>query len=112
MDMGFLRMLGTYEERKVALYEDGDLCVDTVRVIDAVVPFETGVSHPSFNNGEWVIVEEYSDSVAAKAGHKLWVEKMTADPMPQVLRDVSSATVTRLKDDEIGGTDWREIEAK
>ena len=107
MDMSYLMMLDDYEDRKVARYNAGELCIDTVRVTDAIVPFETGIQHPGFNDNKWVIVAEYVTFEAALAGHKSWVEIMTTPPLPRVLRDVSSAANACLLD-ETDGTGWRD----
>ena len=91
-----LKMYGAYEMRKVARYEDGSLIVDTVAVTDADQPFETAVSHPSYNDGDWIIVEEYGTKEEAEKGHNRWVQKMTPDGLPDQLVDVSTAWPAKL----------------
>jgi hypothetical protein len=49
--------------------------------------YETGISHPSFNEWYWVIVEEYDDEITAKTGHEKWV-KTFEKWLPKELKDV------------------------
>lgn len=79
-----------YEERKVANYAEGELIVDTCAVSDSDQPYETGILHPSYNDGKWVIVELYNSVEEATAGHLRWVKIMTAKELPKVLEDVST----------------------
>ena len=92
----FMSMANNYEERKVDRYEADGLIIDTCAVTDSDQPYETGVSHHAYNNGDWVIVELYPTREAAQAGHKKWVEKMTAKELPKSLVDVGTAEVKKL----------------
>lgn len=107
--LSFLSMAGNYEQRKVANYEgEGGLEIDTAAVTDSRKPYETGILHPQYNSGAWVIVELYDTKEEARAGHDKWVKIMTADILPAALRDVSSCEVAELADafsDE--EDDWR-----
>lgn len=95
----FLSMADNYESRKVARFEgENGLVVDTVAVIDSDQPYETAVMHPDYNGGKLVIVEMYDTATDAQFGHDRWVARMTADPLPESLRDVSSAEVAALCD--------------
>ena len=52
--------------------------------IDTCIPgdtpyYETGVRRESIE-GEWVIVEQYPDRLAAEAGHNKWVKLLTEQP--------------------------------
>ena len=108
--LGIMDMMGNYDERKVARFEDGDLVVSTAAVTDSAQPFETAVSHPAYNNDQWVIVEMYETRGDAEAGHERWVKKMTGKEPPKVLRDVSTAGVAELCDAS-DPDDWRNMEA-
>lgn len=72
---------------KVARLEQGDLVVDTCVAPDTG-KFETGISHPDYDEGHFIIVEEYEDEEAAKEGHERWVAAMTASELPDELLDV------------------------
>lgn len=57
---GFIDMLGTYEQRKVCNTVVNEAIIDTASVTDNLgFPFETGISHPSYYEGKWIIVEQY-----------------------------------------------------
>lgn len=105
----FLGMSWTYESRKIARYEGCvkvgpsdeiglDLIIDTCRVIDSTAGFETAVSCPKYDSGEWVIVEEYYSEEKARAGHDKWVKLLTENPLPVVLKDVSTCNIKRFTD--------------
>lgn len=80
-----------YDKRKVDKFDDGTLFVSTALVYDNPdeMPYETAIRHPSYSNGEHVIVELYPDAVVAQKGHNKWVEMMTQDELPDKLMDVS-----------------------
>ena len=98
--LNFLDMASNYEQRKVANYTDEEkkITVDTCMVTDSQDPFETGISCPLYNNGEWVIVETYKTREEAQEGHEKWVKKMTGDILPEMLVDVSTASIAKLCD--------------
>jgi len=107
---GFLDMADDYEDRLIENTKAEDatgLCytVDTCRVTDSEQAYETGVEHPSFNEGQWVIVEMYDTESQARAGHARWVEAMKMPP--KELLDVSSAEICRLYDDIKQDPSWR-----
>jgi len=89
----FLSMIGTYEARKVARLEQDDLVVSTARVTDSNRPYETGISHPNYSDGKWVIVESYDSLEDAKAGHDKWVGRMTTEPLPAQLVDCANSGI-------------------
>jgi hypothetical protein len=101
----FLAMMDNYEERKVERYEKGGLIIDTCSVTDSTQPYETGICHPKYNDGEWVIVEQYDTEEDARLGHAKWVKKMTSKRLPKTLNDVSESGIASLCD--FGGKDWR-----
>lgn len=106
----FFSMADNYEERKVARYDGKNgLCVDTALVTDSEKDYETGITHPSYNEGSWVIVELYDTEEEAKAGHDIWVKRMTGKKLPGQLKDVSSCTIAELIDAVSSEDDnWRE----
>ena len=65
--------------------------IDTCYVKE-VKKYQTGISHPSFNEEHWVIVEEYDDEITAKTGHEKWV-KAFEKWLPKELKDVINNTI-------------------
>ena len=87
----FYGMTGTYETRKINNYTDDEIVVDTAAVNDfPQLPFETGLRHPSYNNGDWVIVEVYKDKESSRTGHNAWVELVKSDGLPTKIIDCRS----------------------
>ena len=94
MDLfNWVDMVGNYKERKVDRYEKGSLAVDTARVTDSEFQYETAIKHPCYHEGYWIIVENYNTLCEAKKGHKKWVEIMTRDELPKVLKDVGCSEI-------------------
>jgi hypothetical protein len=89
-------MMGNYESRKVDNFTNDKLQVDTCAVTDSDEPFETGIAHPAYNDGKWVIVEMYNSAEEAQIGHDKWVATMTAGPLPSTLVDVSTSEIASL----------------
>ena len=94
----FLNMINNYEERKVARFEEGDLIIDTCLVTDSMRPYETAVQHPSYNRGDWIIVEGYESIEEAQTGHDRWVKIMTSQELPKELVDVSTFVMAKMLD--------------
>ena len=93
----FLFMMDNHEDRMVDRYEDGeDFIIDTCYANDTPKPYETAVMHPSYNNGRWVIVEDYNKEDEAQIGHNKWVEIMTADKLPDQLVDIATSGVAQF----------------
>ena len=93
---GFMGMMENYDDRKVDRYEAEGMIISTASVTDSDWIYETAVSHLSYNNGDWIIVEGYDDKDIAEKGHKKWVNKMTADELPETVEDISTADVVKL----------------
>ncbi len=65
--------------RKIAFRDDvKGLTIDTVNTFDC--GWETGIK----KNGEWIIVEEYSDEQRAKKGHKKWIKSIKENPIQEL----------------------------
>ena len=104
----FLGMANNYESRKVDRYEGEDgLSVDTCSVSDSNQPYETGIAHPAYNGGRWIIVEMYESKKAAIEGHEKWVSTMVSENLPTELRDVSTSGMANLCDMFDIDNDWR-----
>ncbi len=80
---GFGGMLGEsreeWENRRVSTTLVDDWKVDTSYTPDTKC-FETGIKHPLFNHGEWIIVDEYETREEAVRRHKEWVKHMSTNP--------------------------------
>ena len=94
----FILDMGNYNDRVVGRFDDdrSGLMVSTCRVSDGVHPIETAVKHPDYNDGKMVIVEGYDDPESARAGHEMWVEVMTHDPLPYELIDCRNSELTQV----------------
>lgn len=91
----FIDEVRTYEERVVAYFDDGNLRVSTVAVNDGNLPFETGVGHSEYNDGNWVIVGAYRTRADAAFGHKGWIKTMTDDELPEYLLDIANSEIAQ-----------------
>lgn len=104
----FMNDMGNYKERVVDHYEQDNLTIDTCFISDSSKDYETGIQHPKYNNGKWVIVELYDTRDEAVAGHKKWVLRMTTHALPEYLTDVSDCDIAELCS-IAGGESWRKI---
>jgi hypothetical protein len=95
---GFLNDMDNYKDRKVDNYKEGGLEIDTARVSDGNQPYETGICHSEYNDGGWIIVEGYDNSDSAQEGHAKWVGIMTAQKLPEELRDCQNAEISTFLD--------------
>ena len=89
----FYNDIDNYEERKVANFEGEGFVIDTAAASDGRQPYETGIEHPEYRNGRWVIVEAYNTKEEAKVGHDKWVKTMTAKELPKELIDCANAEI-------------------
>ena len=89
-------MMFNYEERKVTRYEQDNLIIDTCAITDSDQPYETAVAHPSYNDGNFIIVELYKTKEEAQIGHDKWVKIMTSENLPTVLKDESSSEIKKF----------------
>lgn len=94
----FSSMADNYEDRKVDRYEADKMIIDTASVTDGNQPYETGICHPEYNNGDWVIVEAYDTKEEAQEGHNKWVARMTSGNLPSSLKDCQNSGVSQLLD--------------
>ena len=92
----FLSMKDNRTERIVDNYNNGECQVDTCYVNDGSHDYETGISHPSYDYGSWIIVEAYDTRDEAQAGHDKWVKIMQTDPLPEKLTDCHNAKISQL----------------
>lgn len=94
----FFLMEETYEERKIRRYENKNLIISTAIVIDSPAFAETAISHKQYNNGNWIVVENYENKKEAIKGHEKWKKKMTSKILPKNLTDISRAEIKQLCD--------------
>jgi hypothetical protein len=71
--------------------------------------FETVICHRAYNEGAWIVVEEYRHRSEAEAGHEKWVHRVTTEPMPPCLIDVSSSPAAKFRTG-MTGVEWRRKE--
>ena len=95
--LDFSSMLYNYEARKVARYEGSDLIVSTCAVTDSDYDYETAISHPLFDHGHFIVVENCRTKEQAKASHEKWVQIMTHEPLPKELSDISKSGFALLR---------------
>jgi hypothetical protein len=94
--------------KKIARYEDDTLIVDTGSVQDGVLPYETTVSHPEYNEGHMIVVEAYLTEPDALGGHAEWTDKML-HRKPEYLEDVCNAHISRFAKDIGATTRWERV---
>lgn len=82
-----VKAVATGSIETIARHETGDLIVDTCLAPDTG-KYETGISHADYHDGKFIIVAQYPDQGAATKGHEEWVATMTADELPDELRDI------------------------
>jgi len=92
----YLTMENNYEDRAIANFEKDKLTVDTCAVTDSTEPFETGIKHPAYNSGAWVIVELYKTKELAQKGHDKWVKIMTTEKLPSELKEISTSEISQF----------------
>ena len=95
---GFLDMMWDYEDRMVDRHEEDSLVVSTAFVTDGIKDYETAVKHPLYNDGEFVIVENYTTKEKAQIGHNVWVKKMTGEELPEKLVDCQNSHLSLMLD--------------
>ena len=105
VDILGIGMSKDYDERLVDNYSENGIVVDTVRVTDSPMPYETGVKHPDYSNRDWIIVDTYPTKEEAQIGHNKWVNIMTTEPLPDELIDKSLAYAAKMCDTL--GDEWR-----
>lgn len=54
---GILTMSGTHAQRVVKNTKRNTFTLDTARVTDRALPYETAVAHKDFNDGDWIVLE-------------------------------------------------------
>ena len=97
MEEDIMAMEGNYDDRVVKRYQNDttELFVSTCSVTDGMYIYETAVAHPSYNDGDMVIVEAYDTLKAAEEGHERWLKTMTADTLPEELTDCCNSEIQR-----------------
>jgi hypothetical protein len=83
----------SYKQRLVAntKFDDDRGVIDTVLNWDGKRPYETGIRHPDYAEGRWIIVEAYNTKEDAQKGHDEWVTRMTSDQRPEKLTDCNNS---------------------
>lgn len=89
-------MLLNYEQRKVETTRINNAIIDTSMIMDSSSPYETGICHPDYNQGDWVIVELYDTKELAKIGHKKWVKLFSLEQLPTYLIDANRCIINDI----------------
>jgi len=89
-------MTENYDQRKVDNTKVGDAVIDTCAITDSAKPYETGIQHPEYNDGHWIIVETYDTEEEARKGHKRWVKAFSGKVLPNELTDRNESEFENL----------------
>ena len=89
----FIGMFGNHSSRLVDNYESDNFTIDTCLVTDSEYNYETAVKYYGFNDGRWMIVEQYNTESEAQDGHNRWVEYLTNNE-PEFFEDINVLTKT------------------
>jgi hypothetical protein len=87
------QIIFNYEERKVENTRINGAIIDTCMVTDSSCPYETGICHPDYNEGHYIIVELYETKEQSKIGHEKWVKLFSKDPLPTYMVDVNKSII-------------------
>lgn len=85
-----------HEDRVIDNYDKDGVVVDTSSVNDGEHPYETGVCHPKYNEGKWIIVEAYDTKEMSQVGHDKWVGIMTSPDLPDCLVDCNNSGISNI----------------
>ena len=77
-------MMGNYEERNVALFENDVFKIDTSEVTDRALKYESAICHKDFNNGEWIILGWADTKENAKIMHNRFVEYFLSNDVTEI----------------------------
>jgi hypothetical protein len=74
---------------KIGRIQTSTFFVDTCKVFDSELPYETAIASIFYNNNELMIVEMYEYAEDAKIGHEKWVAIMSKpfDELPEIIQD-------------------------
>lgn len=83
----------------------GSISVSTLVPFDckSANTWETAISHPKYNEGNWIIVEEYQGEYDAKTGHDKWVHLLETDTLPNEIEDVGGGIIGKICNALSGG---------
>lgn len=79
---------------RVDFYKDENVLISTVEVKDSSFNYETAISHSEYNDGVFIIVDNYHTLEDAKRGHSKWVNTMTHGPLPDKLIEVGGSFIS------------------
>jgi len=86
----------TQKREIIGQHREHDWGVSTAQMFDTDNPYETAIKHPSYHDGEIIIVEEYATREQAERGHQKWLAIMRAPMLPATLEDVSTAGIAKF----------------
>ena len=92
----FFNMSFDREQRKIANDIINEVIIDTCLVTDnPSYPYETGICSKFYNNGGWIIVEQYKTKDEAELGHKKWIKEFK-NGLPKQLKDISACEIANI----------------
>lgn len=74
--------------------------LDTCLVTDSIQSYETAISHPFYNNNDWVILESYDTKEEAIQGHNKWFNVFVNKALPETIIDHVVGEFIDIFDDE------------
>lgn len=86
------------EQNEIAACLVSDYSGDGFDVVTMQVPpsaagervvYQTGIAHPDFNGGDWIVAAEYESRDAAQTGHDAWVAKLN-EHTPDEIRNCNT----------------------
>ncbi len=98
----FLTGIDDHDKRKVERIEAVDCdgvkyILDTARVTDCPkYPYETAISHPSYDDGKFVILQQYKDKESARLGHFAWADIFSSKELPDTLINCSAGEFAEM----------------
>ena len=96
-----------FAKRQVRKNTIVDCIISTVNVTEGKRPFETAISHPNYNGGDWMVIEAYDKRKTALSGHKKWVNLIRKEGLPKSFPHCTNSEFD-LDDNAFGFTSQKE----
>jgi hypothetical protein len=95
VDNMFRNLFESHENRLVENTSINGAEIDTCKVYDSKLLYETGIRHREYNDGHWVIVEAYNTKDDAMKGHQRWV-KLLYKKLPENLVGIDQTEIGEI----------------
>lgn len=76
------------QSRRLAEWDGPIGAISTIAPPDGMKPFETGIIHDDYNDGNIMIVAAYDTEQQAYDGHKAWWDLLRIDKLPDIIQGV------------------------